>query len=136
MFGVLLVSKFVLTTLFLLSGTVYAHEGESPKPGEWVEKNLTIRHASNWNIEHCFKLPGNNTVRYRFTVDIPLNFDFHVHPETEDGTYRTEHLDRESNIRSREGQVKGELPGNYCFDFFPPQQATEDKEIRLFYRID
>ncbi len=122
--------------LLLMAGAVCAHDGQSPKPGEWVEKRLVVRHDSNWSTEHCFTLKGSNSVAYHFAADILVDFDFHVHPVTVDGGYHTDHLDRKDNIRSREGQVEARAPGTYCFNFIPVEKVSEDKKIHLFYRID
>ncbi|MEX0872089.1 MAG: hypothetical protein WDZ65_09710, partial [Aquisalimonadaceae bacterium] len=101
--------------VLILTGVVHAqhdghHDGLAAENAEgWIEKRMTVERDSNWNTEHCIHLQGSQKLSYRFDADIPLDMNFHLHPER-DGAYHTIYIQRQDDIRTEEGQFDAEEP--------------------------
>ncbi|WP_018415820.1 hypothetical protein [Teredinibacter turnerae] len=104
--------------------------------GEWHEEIVRFRVNDNWSQEVCFSLDEKTeaSVRYEFTAQVPVKFDFHFHPS--EGEYATTHFLRLKGADLHQGVADIGDVGIYCFDFFPGTRVKQERTATLRYRVD
>ena len=100
-----------------------------------VEMKLVLKKGDHWGAEHCFKLKAQSQVKYQFSAQVDLSFDFHLHPQLPDGGYRTEHFAKQKAVQSYRGQARASHSGMCCFHFYAVKPLSRDREILLTYEV-
>ena len=77
-----------------------------------------------------------HTLKYRWSSEHAMKYDFHVHPNNENNEYQTDYFSKSDSIKSESGEIRTEKPGTYCFDFNPVERLKANGKIQLDYRID
>ncbi|TVZ40290.1 hypothetical protein P886_4717 [Alteromonadaceae bacterium 2753L.S.0a.02] len=103
-------------------------------PGRWYNEVLTFEPQDSWTVESCFKSHQLMRVEYHFESAMPVNFNFHAHPELENGVHTTVKIDRVAKVARHSSEANTELPGLYCFDFFPSKPLGLARQLTLRYR--
>ena len=117
------------------AGAQHDHHGHATGAGYWHEAEVTVTADDTWGIEHCFESVPDRHIRYHIEATDRLDVNFHVHPER-DGEYHTEYFMREDGVVSYYGEAETVEPGTYCFAFYIPTGETENREVRVRYRVD
>lgn len=127
---------FLLAILLLNSGFAFSHGGDHVEEGVWHKKILTVEQDSNWSTEHCIDVLKPVTLKYNWSSDHAMKYDFHVHPNNEKSEYQTEYFSKSASITKESGEILAKNSGTYCFDFNPVERLEANGKIELNYRLD
>lgn len=127
---------FLLLVTCLNVSVVFGHGGSHVEEGVWHNKTLTVKWDSNWPTEHCIDVLKPLTLKYKWSTEHVMKYDFHVHPNNEKNEYQTEYFSKSDSIKTESGEVITNKPGTYCFNFDPVSRLNSNGEIDLSYRLD
>lgn len=114
----------------------YGHGGDSAEAGVWHKKVLAVQVDNNWSTEHCIDIIKPMSLKYSWSSDHAMKYDFHVHPVNDQNEYQTEYFAKSDSIKQESGEITANKTGTYCFDFNPVERLKVNGKIVLEYRLD
>mgnify|MGYP000097258095 CR=1 FL=1 len=130
------VSRLIILALLFNAAIAYGHSGDKVDQGIWHKKVLIVKWDSNWPTEHCLDVLEPLKLKYAWSSEHAMKYDFHVHPTTENNEYQTDYFSKSDSISKEVGEIITKKPGPYCFNFFPVTSLFKNSSINLKYRLN